>query len=135
MSDPSSPETCSPTPDETRRRDQVIARVLDFIQRDEKIRLPAFDPKNPQPGQDFALQAVVDNDFSGSLGPHRYQLEGEDDLLHLIVVRADGLVLTPENGRQVAQFVLTGVQPAKIWLKPGQFSQHFYFGHEELLNR
>ena len=118
--------------EERARRDTVISRVRDFIERDEKIKLPPFDP-GASGGQDFALQSIGDNDFSGSIGPYRYQLEGEDDLLHLIVVRADGQILTPEDARPVAAFVFDGVPPAVIWLKPGEFSQHFYLGHDELL--
>jgi hypothetical protein len=106
--------------------------VIEFTKADTKIKLPPFDPAKPQP-QDFALQSFPENDFSGHVGPYEYQLEGEDDLLHLVVVRADRGRLTAEEGRAVAGFVLQGVPPAVVWLRPGEFSQHFYLGHDELL--
>lgn len=116
---------------EESRRDEVLTRVLDYIRRDETIRLPRFDPS--QSAAASALLSIPDNDFSGHFGPFRYQFEGEDDLLHVIVIRADGQPLTPEDARPVASFVLPGVLPALIWLKPGQYSQHFYLGHDDLL--
>lgn len=123
----------APNSAERRRRVEVMGRVVDFIRRDEKIRLPGLGPDQPSEGQEFALQAIGDNDFSGSIGPYRYQFEGEDDLLHLAVVRADGRPLTPEEGRTVVEFLMPEVTPAVIWLKPGELSQHFYLGHDELL--
>jgi hypothetical protein len=62
-------------------------------------------------------------------------LEGEEDLLHLIVVRQDGKELTPAEGQAVAGFVWPGVPSALIWLKPGVLSQHFYVGHDELVSK
>ncbi|MFI5387205.1 MAG: hypothetical protein ACHQ50_13930 [Fimbriimonadales bacterium] len=127
------PDRWQATSEERQRRDEVVSRVVDFIRRDEKIRLPSFDPKQAIPSQDFALQSIGDNEFSGSVGPYRYQFEGEDDLLHVIVVRTGGEPLTPEEGRRVIEFLMPDVPPAVIWLKPGEFSQHFYLGNDELL--
>ena len=110
-----------------------MQRVRDAVRLDEKIKLPPFDGQKETGSNDFAIQAIVENEFSGSFGSFRYQLEGEDDLLHLIVVRGDGSTLTPEEARAVAGFVFEGVPPAVIWLKSGEFSQHFYVGHDELL--
>jgi len=75
----------------------------------------------------------VANPFGGSLGAFRYQLEGEDDLLHLIVARADGCALTAEEAQAVAGVLFEGVPSALVWLRPGEFSQHFYIGHDDLL--
>ena len=75
----------------------------------------------------------VPNAFGGSLGPFRYQFEGEDDLLHLIVARSDGGPLTAEEGRLVAGELLKGMSSSLVWLRPGEFSQHFYVGHDDLL--
>jgi hypothetical protein len=123
----------SPTQEELRRRDQIMERVRDAIRCDERIKLPAFDGHVKNGASDFAIQAIVENEFSGSFGALQYQLEGEDDLLHLIVVHGDGSRLIPEEARIVAGFVFEGVPPAVIWLKPGEFSQHFFVGHDELL--
>ena len=41
--------------------------------------------------------------------------------------------LQPTEAQQVAGFLLEGVPPALIWLKPGEFTQHFYVGHDELI--
>lgn len=122
-----------PTEHELGRRDAVMRRILDFVRQDQKIKLPPFDPSHAHPGADFALQAIEDNDFSGSFGPYRYQFEGEDDLLHIIVLRSDGARLSAEEGQQVVHLLMPDLPPALIWLRPGEFSQHFYLGHDELL--
>ena len=124
-----------PTTAEQARRDEVMKRILDCIEANRTIRLPAFDRTLSRPSDQFALVSVglEENDFSGSLGEYRYQFEGEEDLLHLIVTHQKGERLTPESGQKVAGFVLNGLPTALIWLKPGQYSQHFYFGHDELV--
>ena len=109
-----------------------MARILDSIRGNVRIKLPPFNPATSESGE-FALHSIEDNEFSGTLGPYRYQFEGEDDLLHLIVARSDGGRLSVEEGRQVAAFLLPDLPPALIWLKPGEFTQHFYLGHDELL--
>ena len=72
--------------------------------------------------------------FSACVGLFRYIFEGEDDLLHLQVERTDGGKLTVDEGREVAQFVLSGVPQALIWMKTGHRSQHFYIGHDDLVD-
>ncbi|HVT12891.1 MAG TPA: hypothetical protein VHE55_11545 [Fimbriimonadaceae bacterium] len=126
-------QVIQPTEQEQAQRDAVVARILEFIKLDQRIKLPPFDPARSARGGDFALQAIEDNDFSGIVGPYRYQFEGEDDLLHLYVIRCDSGRLTPEEARRVVAFLLPDLPPALIWLRPGEFSQHFYFGHDELL--
>ena len=113
-----------------------MAAVREHIVQGQSIRLPAFDPKLSQPSERFALTSVglEPNPFGGRVGEYRYQIEGEDDLLHLIVTRVDGGPLSAEEGQQVAGFLFAGVSTALIWLKPGEFSQHFYVGHEEVVN-
>jgi hypothetical protein len=115
------------------RRDEVLARIAECVRTNQTIKLPPFDPSRSLEGASFALQAIEPNDFSGTLGAYRYQFEGEEDLLHLIVLRSDGSPLTAEEGQTVAGFLLEGLPSALIWLKPGTLSQHFYFGHDELL--
>ncbi|HWA82788.1 MAG TPA: hypothetical protein VG820_05115 [Fimbriimonadaceae bacterium] len=122
-----------PTEQEQANRDAVMARILECIRTDQRIKLPPFDPARSPHGGDFALQAIEDNDFSGLVGPYRYQFEGEDDLLHLYVIRSDSARLSPEEARGVVAFLLPDLPPALIWLRPGEFSQHFYFGHDELV--
>ena len=123
-----------PTPDELSQRDRVVQSVLEAIRRDERIKLPPFDPEVSIPSG-FALQTVgiEPNAFAGTVGPFRYQFEGEDDLLHVFVVRLDGERLSPEEAQRVMRFLLPDLPSALVWLKPGQLSQHFYFGHDELL--
>jgi len=124
-----------PTPDEIVRRDEVLARVVDYIRADRRITLPPFDASLARPDDRYALISIglEPNDFSGTIAGYRYQFEGEEDLLHLIVTADAGVEISPEEGQAVAGHVLHGLSPAMIWLKPGQYSQHFYFGHDELL--
>jgi len=112
-----------------------MRRILEFVNENRTIKLPPFDRTLSRPSDQFALVSVglEENEFSGSLGEFRYQFEGEEDLLHLIVTHKGGLRLTPETGQVVASFVLKGVPTALIWLKPGQYSQHFYLGHDDLI--
>ncbi|HSI71581.1 MAG TPA: hypothetical protein VK934_00270 [Fimbriimonas sp.] len=121
------------TESEQRRRDEVMARVRRFIAEGITIRLPDFDGASAGCA-DFALLALEPNDFSGSAGEFRYQFEGEDDLLHLAVMRQSGEPLVVEEARQIVHFLLPEVAPALIWLRPGTVSQHFYVGHEEVVN-
>jgi hypothetical protein len=124
-----------PTFEELARRGQVMVRVLEEIRAGRAIRLPDFDPAFSRPSDQFALQSVglEPNDFGGAVGAYRYQFEGEEDLLHLIVTRLDGESITVAEGQAVAAFLLPDVPPALIWLRPGELSQHFYVGHDELL--
>lgn len=112
-----------------------MGRILDDVHAGRTIKLPPFDPGCERPSDRFALLSVgiEANDYSGTLGDFRYQFEGEEDLLHLIVTRGNGEPVSAEEGQQVAGFVLRGLPPALIWLRPGEFSQHFYFGHDDLI--
>jgi hypothetical protein len=123
-----------PTEAEISHRDAVMAAVFDHIRGNQTIKLPVFDSELDRPSDQFALLSVglESNQFGGTVADFRYQFEGEEDLLHLIVTRGSGLPLTPQEGQTVAGFLLPGVSPALIWLKPGEFSQHFYVGHDEL---
>jgi hypothetical protein len=100
--------------DAAARRDQVLACARARIRDGQVI------PFGPE-------------EFAAEFGEYGYRFEGEDDLLHLIVTRPDGGRLSPEEGQSVAAFVLEGIPPAMVWIKPGEFSQHFYMGHELLL--
>lgn len=124
-----------PTTAEIVRRDEVFSSILTAIKQSQTIKLPPFDASLSRPSDQVALQSVglEPNPFSGTVGPFRYQFEGEEDLLHLIVMPQDGESITPEEARPVAEFLLPTLPPALIWLKPGLYTQHFYFGHDELL--
>lgn len=126
-----------PSPDEISRRDEVLQIVLTHVREDRRILLPPFDPNLSRPSDQFALQSVglEPNEFGGTVGEFRYQFEGEEDLLHLIVTRISGSPLTPIEAQEVAAFLLPELPQALMWLKPGEFTQHFYFGHDELLAR
>lgn len=110
-------------------------RILEFVRENRTIKLPTFDPDLSRPSDKFALLSLgmEDNDFSGTVGPFRYQFEGEEDLLHLMVTMQNQLEINAHQAQAVAGFVLNGVPTAMIWLRPGEFSHHFYFGHDELL--
>lgn len=122
---------------EKETRDCVITRILEFVRQDQRIPLPPFDPAISRPSDQFALQSVglEPNDFGGTVGEFRYQFEGEEDLLHIIVTRNSGLPLAPMEAQEVVTFLLPELPQSLMWLKPGEFTQHFYFGHDELLAR
>ena len=124
-----------PTELEQQRRDEVMRRILECIRTETRIKLPVFNPALDRPTDQFALLSIglEPNDFSGSVGSFRYQFEGEEDLLHLIVTESSQGRLSTQDSQAVAAFVLRGMPSALIWLKPGEYSTHFYFGHDELL--
>lgn len=125
----------TPTEAEQARRDEVMGLILEMVKVNARIKLPDFDPEIDRPSDQFALQSVgiEPNKFSGTIDRFRYQFEGEEDLLHLIVASGNDSPVTAEEGQHVAGFVLRGMPPALIWLRPGEYTQHFYFGHDELL--
>lgn len=125
----------TPTEQEIHRRNEVINRLLDHIREDVRIKLPDFDPSKERPSDLYALinVGIEPNQFSGTIGRFRYQFEGEEDLLHLIVTSQDAAGLSTAEGHEVGSFVLQGVPTALIWLRPGSLSQHFYVGHDELI--
>ncbi len=123
-----------PTPEEAARRDEIVARIIEYTEANRRVNLPDFDPLLDRPDDRFALVSVgiEPNTFSGTIGDYRYQFEGEEDLLHMIVTRASGEIRA-EEGQAVGGFVLAGVPPALVWLKPGERSQHLYVGHDEVV--
>jgi hypothetical protein len=121
-----------PTHSEAQQRDLILDALRKSIAGNEVIHLPQLTNST---GGDFALLALASQSstFGGGVGPYRYLFEGEDDLLHLFVVRKDGGELTVEDAQAVARFLAPGVPPALVWIKPGRVSQHLYFAHELLL--
>jgi hypothetical protein len=126
-----------PTPEEQSHRDRVIADILKCIRSDTRIMLPEFDPELESKPADVALLNVgtEPNQFGSTVGDYRYQFEGEDDLLHFWICRADAEPLTPGEAMTVAQFLLPDVPPALIWCRPGRLSHHYYLGHDILLEK
>jgi hypothetical protein len=125
-------EVISPDADALAQRGRIWMAVVEAIRGGARITLPEFDPETAKPSE-VAMLTLPANAYRGAVGGFVYQLEGEDDLLHLAVSREDGLELAPEQGQAVAGFVFEGVPASLVWLKPGRLSQHFYVGHEELL--
>ncbi|MBX3111505.1 MAG: hypothetical protein KF857_05800 [Fimbriimonadaceae bacterium] len=125
----------NPDGEDVARRDEVVAALLAAVRNLETVKLPAFDPELSVPEEHAALLAVGSepNPFGGHAGEFRYQLEGEDDLLHLIVSRIDGGEVPVEDAQAVAAFVWPDVPRGLVWAKPGTRSHHFYIGHDVLL--
>jgi hypothetical protein len=125
----------APTNAELAQRNAVMAKILECTRTETRIKLPEFDPARERPSDQFALINVglEPNDFGGVLGTYRYQFEGEEDLLHLMITSVSEEPVSTAEAHQVASIVLHGVPSALVWLKPGEFSQHFYVGHDELL--
>lgn len=125
----------TPTAEETIQRDRVLSKVVDFTERGERIMLPRPDGSVDTPGESALLTVGLEpNDFGGRIGEYRYQFEGEDDLLHLMIVRLDQEPFPPGEGQMVASFVLPDLPAGLVWLKPGERSHHFYMGHDDLLD-
>jgi len=108
-----------PTQSEKDQRNRVMAGVLRAIEANQTIRLPDFDPKIDRASDEFAMLTVglEPNEFGGRLGDFRYQFEGEEDLLHLMVVRQD----------------LSGLEPNEFGGRLGDFRYQFE-GEEDLLH-
>lgn len=123
------------TENELGRRAAVLGAIREFVGSNATIKLPPFDRERSAPSVHAALTSVgiEENDFGGSVGDYRYQFEGEEDLLHLIVTRLDGQPLSAEEGQAVAAFLLAPMPPGLVWIRPGEYSQHFYMGHDDLV--
>lgn len=125
----------TPSREEQKRRNQVITTILECIKSNTTILLPNFDPTISRPSDQYALTSVgiEPNPYGGMVGNYRYQFEGEEDLLHLIIVRLDGEVVSPRESQAVVSFLYPGVPTAMMWYKAGTVSHHFYLGHDVLL--
>lgn len=123
------------TKEEKLHRISVIQSLLAAVRSNRMIRLPDFDPDLSRPSDEFALVSVgiEPNPFGGTVGEFRYQFEGEEDLLHLIVVRKDMGEIDTAEAQSVTQFLMPKVPPALMWLRSGTRSHHFYLGHDVLV--
>lgn len=127
------PYVLTPSDVERHDRDQILRRILACVAAGETVRLPAFDPVASVAGEfSMATVGLEPNPFGGVVAGFRYQFEGEEDLLHLMVLRQDGSALSPEEGQAVAAFVLAAVPPLLVWFRPGERSMHFFVGHDVL---
>lgn len=116
------------------QRERVREALWDAIRVNRTIKLPPFDPNRSVATVVAPASAGIEpNAFGGLVGELRYQFEGEDDLLHLMVVRQDAKPISVEEAQAVLGWLLPELPVALVWLKPGEISQHFYFGHDELL--
>lgn len=127
----------APSPEESTRRAEILRAILGAIGSATMIKLPAFDRSLALESdvRRVALVGLEPNAYGGTLGEFRYQFEGEEDLLHLFVMRLDGEELSVQEAQRVAGWLLAGVSPGLIWLKPGKVSQHFYVGHDLLVEQ
>lgn len=125
----------APSPSEVALRDRIVGSIIELVRQNQAVRLPAFDASRATSHDEPALLRMGEepNDFGGTVGDYRYQFEGEDDLLHLMVTRRDLAPLSVEEAQAVVAFVVPQVPPGLIWLKPAVRSQHFHFGHDLLL--
>lgn len=130
-------EKLQPSQEEFQAREETLRRVLGHIRHNKTIPLPPFSHPEETHKLPFAFlgKGFATSPFSGQVQDYQYLFEGEEDLLHLIITRKDYEALTPEEGQQVASFLLEGIPPSLIWFKPGKYSQHFYCGHDHLLTR
>jgi hypothetical protein len=124
-----------PTPQEIERRNQVMAQILQDIQTNTTIRLPDFNPAVSRPSDEFALLSIgaEPNHYGGEIGNMRYQFEGEEDLLHLFIVKIDQSEITPQESQAVVDLLWPGIPTALMWFKAGKKSGHYYLGHDVLL--
>jgi hypothetical protein len=115
-------------------RVQVLTSILDHVARGQTIRLPEWDRSVPVASTDYALLNVglEPNQFGGFCGEMRYQFEGEDDLLHLMICRRDGEAMDVRSAQETASWLLRGVPTGLYWVKHASRSSHFYVGHDIL---
>jgi hypothetical protein len=111
----------SPTEQDRQKRSRVLKSVISAVKAGRTIRLI------------IAYDVDSNENYAGVVGEFEYLFEGEDDLLHLAVMRSDGAPLTPQDGQAVAKFLLEGMPPGLVWIRPGEHSQHFYMGHDDLV--
>lgn len=138
----------SPSEGDVQQRDAVLQAIITTLQTSNLILLPRPSTDGGEgyrsvPGSNRALSELpaplpallIQNQYGGQIGPFYYQFESEEDLVHLIVAKTDFSEITVEEARLVVDFVLPFFPAALLWLKPGQLSQHFYFGNTDFLDR
>ncbi len=126
----------SPTT-ELNKANSIIEKIKEYTRNNIRITIPRL--QTDANTESRAEEAYLTNwtaisEFAGTYGDYQYLFEGEDDLLHLVILRQNLQPLTVEEARVVAEGILPNIPSSKIWLSPGEYTQHFYFGHDELFN-
>ena len=123
-----------PTATQSQVRNSILGALNNAIADNQTVKLPDFDPSVSVASPVSLVTAGIEpNPYGGTVGDFRYQFEGEEDLLHLFVTRVDGGSLTVAEGQEVLRWLFPTIPVAQVWLKPGELSQHFYMGHEVVL--
>ena len=71
--------------------------------------------------------------YATTIGDFKVQFEGEDDLLHLEIVRTDRSNIDIHDAKQLADLFFVDIPPALIVVKPAEYSAHYYLPHDVLL--
>ncbi|MEJ5250731.1 MAG: hypothetical protein HPY54_07370 [Chthonomonadetes bacterium] len=93
------------------------------------------------------LQAIIEDTRAGvpilldhrerygtTLGDFRVQFEGEDDLLHLSIMRVDGEPICHEEAQRIAEAFFHSVPKGLIQCRPAVYSVHYYIAHDLLVD-
>ncbi|MFN3729584.1 MAG: hypothetical protein ACK4XJ_07715 [Fimbriimonadaceae bacterium] len=125
-----------PTDSEQAQLAAIRRAICSAVEAGETIRLPEFDPSQSRPSPLGAMVSVgiEPNRFGGTWGEYRYQFEGEEDLLHLMIVRLDGSMIDIDQASAVAMHLLSPLPPTLTWIKPAAHSHHVYVGHDDLIS-
>ncbi|MCS6919665.1 MAG: hypothetical protein NZM28_07840 [Fimbriimonadales bacterium] len=94
---------------------RVLNALLDDIQAGQPIRLDAAER------------------YRAELDGYIVQFEGEDDLLHCSVTRADGGLVELEAAHGVVEPFFRPMPKGVVWFKPADYSVHYYVGHDHFL--
>jgi hypothetical protein len=105
-----------PSPREIAERDAILRLARRQIREGRPIPFPSQD-----------------SPFRGQIAGFEYQFEGEEDLLRLIVRRADGGSLELCDSLRVARFALPGIPETLYFCRPGTREHHYYLAHDLLL--
>ncbi len=94
---------------------RVLNALLEDIQAGVPIRLEAAER------------------YRAELDGYIIQFEGEDDLLHCSVTRADGGMVELDSAHQVVEPFFNVMPKGIVWFKPAEYSVHYYVGHDHFL--
>ncbi|GIV11215.1 MAG: hypothetical protein KatS3mg020_0706 [Fimbriimonadales bacterium] len=95
---------------------EAVQRVLNALLEDIHAGIP--------------IRLEASERYRAELEGYLLQFEGEDDLLHCSVQRADGGGVDLETAHRLVE-PFFGVMPKGIvWFKPAEHSVHYYVGHD-----
>ncbi|MCX7926437.1 MAG: hypothetical protein N2554_11610 [Fimbriimonadales bacterium] len=98
---------------------EPVQRVLDALLEDIQAGLP------------IRLDAA--ERYRAEIDDYIIQFEGEDDLLHCSVTRADGGLVDLEAAHRVVEPFFSVMPKGIVWFKPAEHSVHYYVGHDHFL--